>query len=91
MDKWDYFLRDDYYLKIGHVFQHSWLIDNCQVLEIGPNKRKRICFRDNVEEKILEIYQDRARLHRHGYQHRVALIAERMTVREQFFIANTNC
>ena len=81
VDKWDYFLRDDYYLKIGHVFDYHRFIKYCQVEKIGPKQRKRICLRDKEAENLLEMYKDRARLHRHGYQHRVCLIADRMLVR----------
>ena len=84
VDKWDYFLRDDYYLKIGHVFDYERFIKYSKVETVGPpsRRRKRICLRDKEAENLLEMYKDRARLHRNGYQHRVALIADRMMVRK---------
>lgn len=78
VDKWDYFLRDDYYLKIGHIFDYSRFMSYSRVIKTGNPERRRICIRDKEAELLFEMFQDRARLHLHGYQHRVTRIIDRM-------------
>ncbi|XP_059091615.1 deoxynucleoside triphosphate triphosphohydrolase SAMHD1-like [Tigriopus californicus] len=81
VDKWDYFLRDDYYLKIGHLFDHQRFISYSKVLKVDPGNgtsRRRICLRDKEAQNLLEMCCDRARLHSFGYQHRVSKVADRM-------------
>ncbi len=57
MDKWDYFLRDNYYTKIGLVFDYRRFITFCQVrsikLENSETKRRRICIRDKERENLV--------------------------------------
>lgn len=80
VDKWDYFLRDDYYLKINHIFNYKRFIKLSKIVKTGDPPRRRICILDKESENLLEMFQDRARLHRHGYQHRVTKIADKMLV-----------
>ena len=73
VDKWDYFLRDDYYCKIGHVFDYKRFITFCQVKSIKleppereegggdaePKSRRRICIRDKeVENLWVQLYSN---------------------------------
>merc|ERR1711914_56626 len=43
-----------------------------------PSSRRRICLRDKEADNLKEMFLDRARLHRHGYQHRVTLTIDVM-------------
>ena len=85
VDKWDYFLRDDYYLNIGHVFDYARFMSFCKVKkeEIDPvtkSYRRRICLRLKEAENLKNMYEDRARLHKNGYQHRITKIVDKMLV-----------
>ncbi len=33
MDKWDYYLRDDYYMNIGQIFDYKRFITFCRVFK----------------------------------------------------------
>jgi HD superfamily phosphohydrolase len=81
VDKWDYFLRDDYHLNIGHVFKYERFISFSRIMKTGFGDRTKICMRDKEAELVEEMFRDRARLHLHGYQHRVTKIIDRMMVR----------
>ena len=81
VDKWDYFLRDDSHLNIGHVFKYERFIQFSRVFKTGLGQRTKICLRDKEAELVEEMFRDRTRLHRHGYQHRVTKIIDRMMVR----------
>ncbi len=81
VDKWDYFVRDDNYLKISHVFEHDRFIMYSRLFKTGPRDRWTICIRDGLKSLIEEMFSDRARLHSQGYQHRVTKIVEHMLVR----------
>jgi len=78
VDKWDYFLRDQAALKIGVTFQYERFIKNARVMRPDPSSRRRICLRDKEADNLKEMFLDRARLHRHGYQHRVTLTIDVM-------------
>ena len=80
VDKWDYFLRDDYNLKIGHIFNYERFIKYSKVLKTGNPRRNHICLRDKEAELLCEMFQDRARLHKNGYQHRVSMTIDEMMV-----------
>ena len=80
VDKWDYFLRDDYNLKIGHVFNYERFISFSKILTTGSPPRRHLCLRDKEAENLREMFQDRARLHRFGYQHKVSLAIDAMMV-----------
>ena len=82
VDKWDYFVRDDSYLKISHVFVHERFILYSRLIRTGPWNRWTICIRDEEKPLIEEMFHDRARLHSQGYQHRVTKIVEHMLVRK---------
>ena len=82
VDKWDYFLRDDYYLKIGHIFDPERFMSFCRVFKTKVNgvQRRRICLREKEAENLRNMYEDRKRLHTHGYQHRITKIVDAMLV-----------
>jgi len=52
VDKWDYFVRDNYYLDIGVVFQYDRFMNFCTVEKTGKPQRKRICIRDKEAENL---------------------------------------
>lgn len=76
VDKWDYFLRDDAALKVGITFDYKRFIQNAAVLDVGG--KMRLCIRDKEAENLQEMFLDRARLHRKGYQHRVIKVIDLM-------------
>lgn len=53
MDKWDYFLRDDYYLKIGHTFDYERFMSFCSVHKTGEPQRRRICIKEKEMENMI--------------------------------------
>ena len=67
-------------LKIGVTFQYERFIKNARVMRPDPSSRRRICLRDKEADNLKEMFLDRARLHRHGYQHRVTLTIDVMLV-----------
>ncbi len=82
MDKWDYFLRDNYLLNIGQKFRYKRFISFCR-LESDPEhpRRMRIVFRDTeARDAIRKMIGDRTDLHKNGYQHPVVKVIDRMTV-----------
>ena len=80
VDKWDYLKRDDYFMKVGTTFDFNRLMSYSKVVKTGNPLRRRICIRDKEAEAVAEMYHDRARLHKHAYQHRVTKIVDRMMV-----------
>ena len=61
----------------GH-FDHDHLMYYCKVIKV--DNRLTICYRDKEDSSILDMYRDRARMHKVGYQHRVTKIIDRMMV-----------
>ena len=80
VDKWDYFLRDSYFLKINHVFDYDRYILQSRLIKTGARNRWTICIRDKEKSMIEDMFLDRTRLHCRGYQHRVKQIIEYMLV-----------
>ena len=69
-------LRDNAALQIGVTFDYKRFILNSNIMEIDG--RKRMCIRDKEAESVKDMFLDRARLHRKGYQHRTILTIDRM-------------
>jgi len=87
VDKWDYFLRDNRSLKIGITFDYKRFLKNCLTVnwDFFPNIPgklivKRIAIRDKEFDNCQEMFLDRSRLHRKGYQHRVVKIFDVMLI-----------
>jgi len=87
VDKWDYFLRDSASLKIGITFDVGRFMKNMTLADWpffadNPGKLtvKRIAIRDKCMDNCMEMFLDRSRLHRKGYQHRVVKIFDVMLV-----------
>ena len=78
VDKWDYFLRDDYCMKIGHVFDYQRFIEVSRVEKITSTGRKQLVIRDKELDNLKDMVEDRARLHVRGYQHKVKLCIDEM-------------
>merc|ERR1719266_680591 len=89
VDKWDYFLRDKEYLKVNTVFDYQRFIMYSRIIKTGNPLRPKLCIRDKEAENLLDMFQDRARLHRQGYQHRVVKIIDRMLVFDK--ILDSDC
>jgi len=87
VDKWDYFLRDNISLKIGITFDHHRFLKNMTLADwpfFAADKDKltvkRIAIRDKEFDNCQEMFLDRSRLHRKGYQHRVVKLMDKMMV-----------
>jgi len=78
VDKWDYMLRDDAALKIGVTFNYKRFILNTDITEDKKGGKRRLSLRDKEADSVKEMFLDRARLHRKGYQHRTIKIIDRM-------------
>jgi len=78
VDKWDYMLRDNSVLKIGLNFDYKRFIMHSDIMVIDG--RTRLCIRKKEAENVQDMFLDRARLHRKGYQHRTIKIIDRMMV-----------
>merc|ERR1719347_1978116 len=95
VDKWDYMLRDNCALKIGLNFDYKRFILNSAIMEVDG--RNRLCIRDKEAESVQEMFLDRVRLHRKGYQHRTIKIIDRMVLDallaadKHLNILSTNC
>lgn len=70
VDKWDYYLRDCYYLGIKCGFEYKRLMQFARVINV--NGRKIICFRDKVLSSVYGMFRTRSELHHVAYQHRMA-------------------
>ena len=78
VDKWDYMLRDNSALSIGVTFDYRRFILHSDIVEVEG--RSRLCLRDKEAESVQEMFLDRVRLHRKGYQHRTIKIIDRMVL-----------
>jgi len=78
VDKWDYMLRDNSALSIGITFNYKRFILHSDIVEVEG--RNRLCIRDKEAESVQEMFLDRVRLHRKGYQHRTIKIIDRMVL-----------
>ena len=86
VDKWDYLIRDASYFNIGRIFDPDRIMNYAKVIKTGDNGRKHICIRDKEAEGIMEMFIDRARMHKNGYQHRVTKLIDAMMVRNNGFL-----
>ncbi|XP_051560078.1 uncharacterized protein LOC127444633 [Myxocyprinus asiaticus] len=80
VDKWDYFVRDCYYLGIPNSFDHQRLLKSARVceVEIGEKKEQSICFRDKMADNIYNMFHTRYTLHRLALQHKTGYIIDVM-------------
>ena len=53
VDKWDYFLRDDYYFHMNHIFQYERFMQFSRVEKTGNPERRRLIMRDKEAENVL--------------------------------------
>ncbi|KAK2909489.1 hypothetical protein Q8A67_005326 [Cirrhinus molitorella] len=74
VDKWDYLVRDCYYLGIPCGFDHQRLLKSARVCNV--NGRKHICFRDKVADNIYGMFHTRYTLHRQALQHKIGYIID---------------
>jgi len=76
VDKWDYFLRDNQALHLGLTFDYKrFIIHSSLKLHEG---KLRLAIEDKEASNIKNMFEDRARLHQHGYQHEAVLKLDRM-------------
>uniref|UniRef100_A0A672L1L9 Deoxynucleoside triphosphate triphosphohydrolase SAMHD1-like n=1 Tax=Sinocyclocheilus grahami TaxID=75366 RepID=A0A672L1L9_SINGR len=74
VDKWDYLVRDCYYLGIPCGFDSQRLLKSARVCNV--NERKHICFRDKVADNIYGMFHTRYTLHRQALQHKIGYIID---------------
>jgi HD superfamily phosphohydrolase len=93
-DKWDYLVRDSYYLGFGKPIQVARLLNHIRVLPIPivqdqkddkqqqqqqrEEDRLRICFSRKTFWQVCDIFQTRYRLFREVYRHRVVVSVDEM-------------
>jgi len=76
VDKFDYMLRDDKAMELGLTFKYDRFMSNVDLTEVDGQLRMSI--RDKEAQSVKNMFLDRARLHRDGYQHRTILTIDRM-------------
>ncbi|KAK2909491.1 hypothetical protein Q8A67_005328 [Cirrhinus molitorella] len=74
VDKWDYLVRDCYYLGIPCGFDHQRLLKSARVCNV--NGRKHICFRDKMANDIYDMFHTRYTLYHQAYKHKIVTIIE---------------
>ncbi|XP_059407405.1 deoxynucleoside triphosphate triphosphohydrolase SAMHD1-like [Carassius carassius] len=85
VDKWDYLVRDCYYLGIPCGFDSQRLLKSARVCNV--NGRKHICFRDKVADNIYGMFHTRYTLHREALQHKIGYIID-VKIKDAFVLAN---
>jgi len=76
VDKFDYMLRDDKAMELGLTFKYDRFMSNVDLTKVDGQLRMSI--RDKEAQSVKNMFLDRARLHRDGYQHRTILTIDRM-------------
>jgi len=76
VDKWDYFLRDNLAMNIGLTFDYRRFMFMSYVKEIDG--KLRLALAEKEARSVQKMFEDRARLHEQGYQHRVIKKTDRM-------------
>jgi len=90
VDKWDYFRRDDRAMKIGLTFDYKRFIKMSRLKKVDG--KVRLALMDKEAMSVQKLFEDRARLHRDGYQHKVVKKCDRMVIdallaADDYFIA----
>ncbi|XP_023347596.1 deoxynucleoside triphosphate triphosphohydrolase SAMHD1 [Eurytemora carolleeae] len=78
VDKWDYFLRDNKAMNIGLTFDYKRFICMSRLVEVDG--KTRLALADKEARSVEKLFEDRTRLHEHGYQHRVVKKIDRMYI-----------
>lgn len=78
VDKWDYFLRDNMMMTLGLTFDYKRFILMSHLKVVGG--KKRLAIEEKEAINIKKLFEDRARLHNLGYQHKVVKKIEQMTI-----------
>ena len=76
VDKWDYFKRDNQALQLGLTFDPDRFIKMSHL--VRHEGKLRLTIEDKEDYNIQKIFEDRGRLHKQGYQHRVIKKIDRM-------------
>uniref|UniRef100_A0A9J7Y9E0 HD domain-containing protein n=1 Tax=Cyprinus carpio carpio TaxID=630221 RepID=A0A9J7Y9E0_CYPCA len=85
VDKWDYLVRDCYYLGIPCGFDSQRLLKSARVCNV--NGRKHICFRDKVADNVYGMFHTRYTLHRQALQHKIGYIID-VKINEALMLAD---
>ncbi|XP_075255357.1 deoxynucleoside triphosphate triphosphohydrolase SAMHD1-like [Convolutriloba macropyga] len=83
VDKWDYIRRDSHHVGINTSFELKRLLNLCKVFicqEKGKVVRTHIAWPQREFDNILQIFEQRKRLHKKVYQHRVIKPMERLYI-----------
>merc|ERR1719158_471405 len=76
VDKFDYLLRDNAAMRLGLTHHYAKIMENIDLTKVDG--RMRICLRDKEDVNVKQMFMDRARFHRDGYQHKTVLTIDRM-------------
>ena len=86
VDKWDYIIRDSHHVGINTSFEMQRLLKLCRV-DVCEDRKTHIAWPKKEFDNVLLVYEQRKRLHKKVYQHRVIKPMEAMYV-EVFKSAN---
>ncbi|XP_063720879.1 deoxynucleoside triphosphate triphosphohydrolase SAMHD1-like [Symsagittifera roscoffensis] len=86
VDKWDYICRDSHHVGINTSFESKRLLKLCKVVTDSDNKT-HIAWPQREFDNVLQMFEQRKRLHKKVYQHRVIKPIERLYI-ELFRTAN---
>ena len=86
VDKWDYICRDSHHVGINTSFESKRLLKLCKVVT-DSDKKTHIAWPEREFDNVLQMFEQRKRLHKKVYQHRVIKPIERLYI-ELFRTAN---
>jgi len=76
VDKWDYYRRDNQAMNLGLTFDQGRFM---QMSRLGTYRGQTVlAYESKSFDDVVRMFEDRARLHKNGYQHRVVKITDRM-------------
>ncbi|XP_035224770.1 deoxynucleoside triphosphate triphosphohydrolase SAMHD1-like isoform X2 [Stegodyphus dumicola] len=85
VDKWDYFLRDCFFLGLPCSFEYERIMQFAKVFVVDG--KAEICYRDKILESVYNVFRTRSNLHRLAYQHKIVTIVEKMFI-DAFLLAD---
>ena len=79
VDKWDYIRRDSHHVGINTSFESKRLLKLCKVVT-DKDKKTHIAWPKREFDNVLQMFEQRKRLHKKVYQHRVIKPIERLYI-----------
>ena len=87
VDKWDYIRRDSHHVGINTSFEFKRLLKLCRADNTCSDNKTHISWPEREFDNVLQMFEQRKRLHKKVYQHRVIKPIERLYI-ELFRTAN---